>query len=73
MEGDAQDHVDDDILSRAEEMVRAMQEGNDRQAGELLDYISNARESGLYNEVGKMARGFMSRLTHFVQRLESMN
>ncbi|MDT8384986.1 MAG: protein phosphatase CheZ [Gammaproteobacteria bacterium] len=68
MGGDVQENiegVDEDILYRAEEMVRAMQEGNDRQAGELLQYISSARESGLYNEVGKMARGLHDALNTF--------
>lgn len=68
MGGDVQENVeglDEDILCRAEEMVRAMQEGNDRQAGELLQYISSARESGLYNEVGKMARGLHDALNTF--------
>ena len=68
MDVDAQankDEVDGDILARAEEMVRAMQEGNDRQAGELLSYISNVRESGLYNEVGKMARGLHEAMNTF--------
>lgn len=68
MEADAQENsegIDMDILARAEDMVRAMQEGNDRQAGELLSYISNARESGLYNEVGKMARGLHDAMNTF--------
>ena len=56
---------EEDILSRAEEMVRAMQEGNDRQASELLNYITSARDSGLYNEVGKMARGLHDSLNTF--------
>lgn len=65
MSGDVQDNSEEDILSRAEEMVRAMKQGNDQQVGELLDYISNARESGLYNEVGKMARGLHDSINTF--------
>ena len=65
MENDGQENTEENILLRAEEMVRAMQAGNDQQAGELLDYISNARESGLYNEVGKMARGLHESINTF--------
>ena len=65
MSGDVQENVEENILLRAEEMVRAMQQGNDRQVGELLDYISNARESGLYNEVGKMARDLHDSINTF--------
>jgi len=53
---DSEEFAQEDILEHAEDMVRALQEGNDRQATELLAYISGARETGLYNEVGKMAR-----------------
>lgn len=70
MAGDLQEDLGEtegDILLRAEEMVRAMQAGNDRQAGELLDYISTARESGLYNEVGKMARGLHDAMNTFCE------
>lgn len=59
MAGDIQEEAmesESDILAHAEEMVRAMQQGNAEQVSNLLDYISSARESGLYNEVGKMAR-----------------
>ena len=65
MEGDVKENTEEDILSHAEEMVRAMQVGNDRQAGELLEYISSARESGLYNEVGKMARDLHDSINTF--------
>lgn len=65
MAGDVQENDENDILLRAEEMVRAMQAGNERQAGELLDYISSARENGLYNEVGKMARDLHDAINTF--------
>jgi len=65
MSVDVQGDTEEDILLRAEEMVRAMQAGNDRQAGELLDYITNARENGLYNEVGKMARDLHDSINTF--------
>lgn len=70
MAGDMQDQVeeiDGDILSRAEEMVRAMQEGNQKQVSDLLNYISSARESGIYNEVGKMARQLHDAMNTFCQ------
>jgi chemotaxis protein CheZ len=59
MPGDTQEEAivsDGDILAHAEDMVRAMQQGNAEQASNILNYISSVRESGLYNEVGKMAR-----------------
>lgn len=59
--------TDEDMLARAEEMVRAMQQGNEEQASSLLNYISSARESGLYNEVGKMARQLHDAMDTFCQ------
>jgi len=59
MPGNIQEEIaadEGDILAHAEEMVRAMQQGNAEQVSNLLNYITTARESGLYNEVGKMAR-----------------
>lgn len=70
MAGDVQDNtaeVDGDILARAEEMVLAMQQGNNEQVTDLLNYISTARESGLYNEVGKMARQLHDAMDTFCQ------
>ena len=70
MPGDVQDSsaaIEVDILERAEEMVRAMQQGNNEQVANLLDYISTARESGLYNEVGKMARQLHDAMDTFCQ------
>lgn len=68
MTSDVQENLEDvegDVLSRAEDMVRALQQGNERQVSELLEYITNARESGLYNEVGKMARGLHDAMNTF--------
>ncbi len=59
------DYIDEDILEHAEDMVRAMQEGNDRQVSELLSYISGVRENGIYNEVGKMARQLHDSMENF--------
>ena len=58
-------YVNEDVLEHAEDMVRAMQEGNDKQVSELLTYISTARETGLYNEVGKMARDLHDSINTF--------
>lgn len=56
-----------DILAHAEEMVRAMQQGNQEQVNNLLNYISGARETGLYNEVGKMTRQLHDAMNTFCQ------
>jgi chemotaxis protein CheZ len=68
MAGEVQENVEKmegDILARAEDMVRAMQQGNNEQVANLLEYISTARESGLYNEVGKMARQLHDAMDNF--------
>lgn len=68
MSADTQENVvetEGDILAHAEEMVRAMQQGNEEQATNLLNYISSARESGLYNEVGKMTRQLHDAMENF--------
>jgi chemotaxis protein CheZ len=64
---DSAQYVDDDILEHAEDMVRAMQEGNDKQVKELLSYISTARETGLFNEVGKMTRQLHDAMNSFCE------
>jgi chemotaxis protein CheZ len=55
----------DDILARAEELVREMQAGNEQKVHSLLQYITDARESGLYKEVGKMTRQLHDSLNNF--------
>jgi len=70
MSGDVQENTmdtDEDILARAEEMVLAMQQGNNEQVSNLLNYISSARDNGLYNEVGKMARQLHDAMDTFCQ------
>lgn len=59
--------VDGDILRHAEELVREMQKGNEEQVTSLLQYISSARESGLYHEVGKMTRQLHNALNTFCE------
>ena len=58
---------EEDLLARAEEMVREMQEGNAQKAKSLLEYISTAREKGLYREVGKMTRELHNSLNAFCE------
>ncbi|MBN4079202.1 protein phosphatase CheZ [Beggiatoa alba] len=60
-------YFDEDVLEHAEDMVRAMQEGNEKLAKEMLDYISTARETGLFNEVGKMTRQLHDALNAFCE------
>jgi len=70
MAGDLQENlasIDEDILERAEELVREMQQGNEEKVNHLLKCISQARESGIYNEVGKMTRQFHDALNAFCQ------
>lgn len=55
----------EDILSRAEELVREMQAGNEQKVHDLLQTITDARESGLYKEVGKMTRQLHDSLNNF--------
>jgi chemotaxis protein CheZ len=71
MTGDTQQDVvktDEDILSHAEELVREMQRGNEEKVANLLEYISSARESGLYYEVGKMTRQLHNALNSFCEQ-----
>ena len=56
---------DGDILTHAEELVLALKQGDSERASALLDYISSARDSGLYNEVGKMARQLHDAMDNF--------
>ncbi len=57
--------ADEDLLLRAEELVHEMQQGNDEKVTHLLGCISQARENGIYNEVGKMTRQFHDALNAF--------
>lgn len=54
-----------DILTHAEELVREMQAGNDQKVQDLLRCITDAREGGLYREVGKMTRQLHEALNNF--------
>ena len=70
MAGNAQESIveeDGSILAHAEEMVRAIKQGDEEQVKSMLEYISLAREGGLYNEVGKMARQLHDAMDTFCQ------
>ncbi|NOX76127.1 MAG: protein phosphatase CheZ [Gammaproteobacteria bacterium] len=62
---DSVEDMDEDILLRAEELVHEMQHGNDEKVAHLLGCISQARENGIYNAVGKMTRQFHDALNAF--------
>lgn len=64
-DGDTAIVVDEDILAHTEELIREMQAGNDEQVNKLLGYITSARETGLYNEVGRMTRQLHDSLNAF--------
>lgn len=54
-----------DILTHAEELVREMQAGNEQKVQDLLRCITDARDGGLYREVGKMTRQLHEALNNF--------
>ncbi len=57
----------EDILARAEELVREMQAGNEERVQTLLDLINRSREEGIYHEVGKMTRQLHDTLNAFCE------
>lgn len=59
------DGEQEDILTHAEELVREMQAGNEQKVQDLLRLITDAREGGLYREVGKMTRQLHEALNTF--------
>ena len=64
----------DDVLSQAEALLHEMQKGNEEQVNHLLGYLNDARESALFNEVGKMTRQIHDALESFRQdsRIDSL-
>lgn len=56
---------DEDVLQRAEDLVRELQRGNEEKVNSILDSISAARESTLFQEVGKMTRQLHDSLETF--------
>lgn len=65
---------EDDLLIRAEELIKEMQKGNEEHAAQLLEYVSSARDNMLFQEVGKMTRQLHDALESFRQdsRIESL-
>jgi len=54
-----------DVLQRAEDLVRELQRGNEEKVNHILDSITAARESTLFQEVGKMTRQLHDSLESF--------
>lgn len=65
---------EEEILARAEELIKEMQKGNEQTVAQLLDYVHTARENLLFQEVGKMTRQLHDALESFRQdsRIESL-
>ncbi len=55
----------DEALAQAEEMLLGMQKDNEVQVQHLLEYLHSARESVLFQEVGKMTRQLHDALQSF--------
>ena len=65
---DAQSTLDDeDILTHAEQLVLEIQQGNEERVNNLLTYLGQIRETGIYNEVGKMTRQLHDSLNAFCE------
>ena len=58
---------DDNFLAHAEELVHEIQQGNEEKVRNLLTYLGEVRETGLYNEVGKMTRQLHDSLNAFCE------
>jgi chemotaxis protein CheZ len=65
---------DEELLARAEALIKEMQKGNEQSAAQLLDYVNTARENLLFREVGKMTRQLHNALESFRRdtRIESL-
>ena len=59
--------MDDEVLAHTEELVREIQAGNEERVNNLLEYITDIRQTGLYNEVGKMTRQLHDSLNAFCE------
>lgn len=58
---------EEEILVRAEALIKEMQRGNEANAAQLLDYVHTAQENLLFQEVGKMTRQLHDALQSFRQ------
>ncbi|MGD8591800.1 MAG: protein phosphatase CheZ [Gammaproteobacteria bacterium] len=57
--------TEEEVLARAEELIKEMQKGNEQTAAQLLDYVHTAKENLLFQEVGKMTRQLHDALESF--------
>lgn len=64
---DVKMEFDENILAHTEELVREMQAGNEERVNTILKYITGARETGLYHEVGRMTRELHDSLNAFCE------
>jgi chemotaxis protein CheZ len=55
----------EDVLERAEELIKEMQQGNEQRVAQLLNYVHTARDNLLFHEVGKMTRQLHDALESF--------
>ena len=62
------------LLGQAEEMLQQLRQGNEQQVTELLEKLTDIKESLLYQEVGKMTRQLHNALDSFRKdsRIESL-
>lgn len=60
-------NTDSDVLARAESLVREMQKDSEKDAENILACIAEAKESALFQEVGKMTRQLHDSLESFRQ------
>lgn len=68
MSGDSKNVLSEqEMLAHTEELVLQLKEGNDQKVEDLLGYITTARESGIFNEVGKMTRQLHDSLNDFCE------
>jgi chemotaxis protein CheZ len=70
----AKAEYDEELLARAEALIKEMQKGNEQNVAQLLDYVHAARENLLFQEVGKMTRQLHNALESFRRdsRIESL-
>ncbi|MDV3238366.1 MAG: protein phosphatase CheZ [Gammaproteobacteria bacterium] len=57
--------VDDDSLAQARRLVEELERGNDAEASRLLDDLARRRDTGLFQELGKLTRELHDALSSF--------
>lgn len=53
---DEKQFINDDNLARARDLIATMERGDEEGAKEIIDELTNIRESDLYREMGKLTR-----------------